>query len=241
VGLADIFAGLQLTAAPTIEPLNLDDAKTHLRVTADFDDPYIEGLITFARQEVEKTMRRALLSQQWMLSLKNWPGRNYGGSSYGAAYDASGSEWNHIRIPLPPLASVQYVNYYDTSGNLFTMPQGAQIPSSPPSGNAATPGSYNVFTAYEPGRIVLPFSQIWPTTILLPGAPIQIGYTCGYPDLQTLQSLFEGFSASIHAMKMIIGYLYENRVPPTEMRKSLEPAGIQLVVEEILYAYRVSA
>src|SRR5579862_4918635 len=109
MGLADIFAGLQLVTAPTVEPIELADAKDHLRVSTSFtlDDVYIQGLITFARQNIETTMRRALLTQQWRLSLKNWPGRDYGGSSQGAAYDGSGSSWNHIRIPLPPLQSVQ--------------------------------------------------------------------------------------------------------------------------------------
>jgi hypothetical protein len=97
-----------------------------------------------------------------------------------------------------------------------------------------------VFTDFEPGRIVLGFSQIWPTVILLPGAPIQVSFTCGYVDLLTLQSCFEGFPATIHAIKMIIGYLYENRIPPSEMRRSFVASGINYVIEELLEPYRIS-
>ena len=53
--------------------------------------------------------------------------------------------------------------------------------------------TYNVLTDFEPGRIVLPYSQIWPPDILMPGAPIQITYVAGYADVATLQSKFEGW------------------------------------------------
>ncbi len=241
--LADIFAGLQLVAGPSQEFVSLAAAKTHLRITSSFtlDDQYITYTIQFARQWAETVLRRALLTQQWMLSLKNWPGRNFNGSQ-GLPYNQGQFDaFNHIKIPLPPLQSVQSVNYYDTSGNFYTMPQGGQLPSSPPGSNAnlQLANSYNVFTAFEPGRIVLPFSQIWPTVILVPGAPIQINFTCGYPSVAALSSTFEGFHATYRAILMIVAYLYENRVPPTEMRKSNVPAGLALVFEEMLIEYRV--
>ena len=241
--LSEIYAGLQLLAAPTIEPLSLNEAKTHLRVTINLDDDYITFLITQARQYVEMVLRRALLTQQWVLSLKNWPGRNFYGSQGLELNPGQWDRYNHIPLPLPPLQSVQSVVYYDTGGNVYTMPQGGQLPSSPPATNAnlSLANTYNVFTAFEPGKIVLPFSQIWPTVILLPGAPIQISYTCGYLDVPTLAAAFEGYAATIHAMKMIIGYLYENRIPPSEIRKSQVPAGLGLVVEEMLEAYRVKS
>lgn len=238
-----IYAGLVLVTAPTEEPISLPDAKIHLRLADEFqvDDDYVTELISLSRKIVETILQRALLTQSWRLSLKSWPGRNYQNwpsqSFSSASFDYG--KYNHIELPLPPLQRVESVTYIDTGGVYYVMPQGAQIPSSPPSGNAAISGGYNVFTDFEPGRIVLPFSQIWPTTILLPGAPIQIVFTCGYPDIPTLQASFEGYSASIHAIKMILGYCYENRIPPTEMRKSTVPAGISLVAEEMLEAYRI--
>ncbi len=235
------FAGLILVVPPSDEPIELNDAKTHLRVDVDFtlDDSYINLLITFARQQVETIMRRALLTQQWRLSLKQWPGRNYP-SEETLVSDLGYFGSNYFKVPLPPLQSVQSVVYIDTDGNYYTMPQGGQVPSSPPSGNLALAGCYNVFTDFEPGRIVLGFSQIWPTVILLPGAPIQVSFTCGYVDLLTLQACFEGFPATIHAIKMIIGYLYENRIPPSEMRRSFVASGINYVIEELLEPYRIS-
>lgn len=240
--LAEIYAGLILAVGPTEEPITLAQAKNHLRVSTSFtvDDTYITDLIAFARWQVETVMRRALITQQWRLSLKNWPGRDCRGSQGRVGDPGTWDANNSIKLPLPPLQSVQLVNYVDTNGTNWTMPQGVQIPSSPPSGgNAAIAGGYNVFTDFEPGRIVLAFSQIWPTVILLPGAPIQISFTCGYLDAATLQSRFEGFTATIHAMYLIIAYLYENRVPPSEMRKGFAASGLNYVIEEILTPFRI--
>jgi hypothetical protein len=96
-----------------------------------------------------------------------------------------------------------------------------------------------VLTDFEPGRIVLPYSQIWPTDILMPGAPIRITYVAGYPDLATLQSGFEGFGAVIQAMKLLIGFYNENRLLPLEFRHSAIPAGVKYVVEQVLQPYRI--
>lgn len=238
--LQGIYAGLKLVSGPDKEPITLADAKSHLHVTATFDDSYINLLISCARQYVENVMRRALVSQEWRLSLKNWPGRDFLGSQGLATNPNQFDANNHIKIPLPPLLSVTSINYIDTSGNLYTMPIGGYVPpvEGEPS-NLALPGGYNVFTDFEPGRIYLPFSEIWPTVILLPGAPIQITFVAGFEDLDELKNSFEGYTATIHAMKMLIGFLYEHRIPPTEVRKGSVPAGLAYVVEEMLEPYRV--
>lgn len=191
-------------------------------------DQYFTALVTLARQQCETVLRRALLLQTWQLSLKNWPGRDYQnwpqgvGNGYGSYY-----EHDHIELPFPPLQGVVSVTYLDTAATINTMP----------SGNVA--GGYNVDTNFEPGRIVLPFSQAWPTAILLPGAPIQIIFNCGYPDLAALASQFEGYASVVQAMKMIIGYCFQNRVPPAEMRRASIDAGIEYVVQQLLTPYRI--
>lgn len=226
------YAGLQLVTAPTAEPLSLQDALDHLRVDQGVDDAYVTLAITLARQQCETILRRALMTQTWMLSLQNWPGRDYQNwpVSFTSELDIY-YKYNYIKIPLPPLQGVTFVKYMNSDGQILCMAF-ANFTTTVPNG-------YNVITAFEPGRIVLPFSQIWPTDILMPGAPIQIQFVCGYADLATLQSSFEGFASTIHAMKMLISYFYENRVPPAESRKSMIPAGLQFVVEELLTPYRI--
>lgn len=102
VSLLGHFA-LELVTAPAVEPVTVEEAKTHLRVDSeDFENDYIETLITTARQEAENFLRRALITQTWRLSLDGWPART-------------------LVLPIPPLQSVSTVKYLDTSGTLRTL------------------------------------------------------------------------------------------------------------------------
>jgi len=68
---------LRQVAAPAQEPVSLEEAKTHLRVSHNLDDTYIQGLITLARQEYERITGRALITQTWKLGLDWFPGIIY--------------------------------------------------------------------------------------------------------------------------------------------------------------------
>ena len=58
---------------PTAEPCTVNELKSYLRVTHDAEDALIASLIAAARAQVETTTRRVLLSQQWRLTLDQWP------------------------------------------------------------------------------------------------------------------------------------------------------------------------
>lgn len=227
------YAGLKRTVAPATEILSLADTESYLKVNSDGGsiDQDVTAFISFAREQVETALGRTLLRSTWRLSLKNWPGRDYQNWPQGVTSGFAGYyQHDHVKLPMAaPLSSVSSVTYLDTASVLNTMPQG----------NVA--GGYNVDASFEPGRIVLPFSQVWPTAILLPGAPIQITYVAGYADLAALVASFEGYHSTVMAMKLIIAYVFENRVPPSEMRKSSVAAGIQYVIDELLAPHRVFA
>jgi uncharacterized phiE125 gp8 family phage protein len=89
--------GLTLIAAPSVEPVTLDEAKLHCRVYGTDDDTLITALIVSARQQAEARTARVLVTQQWRLDLECFP--------------ADG-----IDIPLPPLVSVQSITYLDGDG-----------------------------------------------------------------------------------------------------------------------------
>lgn len=93
---------LTMVTAPSVEPVSLADAKTHLRVSVSDDDDLITALIATARQWAEAFTRRALITQVWDLFLAEWP------------------EDDEFEIPLPPLQSVTSVTYKDTDGNSST-------------------------------------------------------------------------------------------------------------------------
>ena len=62
-----------LVGEPAVEPVSLPDAKAHLRITHDAEDGLIEGLVTAARQHVEREAGLALIEQVWRLYLDDWP------------------------------------------------------------------------------------------------------------------------------------------------------------------------
>lgn len=62
-----------VTTPPAGEPIDLADAKDHLRVDGDEDDSYISALITAARQHVEVGCHLAIMPQEWSLILPAFP------------------------------------------------------------------------------------------------------------------------------------------------------------------------
>lgn len=93
---------LKLKTAPASEPVSLDEAKDHLRVTGSDDDSLIASLITMARERAESICGRALITQTWELYLNEFPA-------------------GCIEVPLPPLQSVVEITYTDTDGNIQTL------------------------------------------------------------------------------------------------------------------------
>ncbi len=64
---------IALITPPAVEPLQLADAKAHLRIDGDEDDTLIGVAITAARVHVEAMTRRMLIAQQWRVYLDAWP------------------------------------------------------------------------------------------------------------------------------------------------------------------------
>lgn len=94
---------LAVTTAAAAEPVTLAEAKTHLRVTADGDNPRIAGMITAAIRTVENRLRRRLVTQ----SLRLW-------------LDAFPCDPETI-VLQGPVASVTQVRYYDSANALQTL------------------------------------------------------------------------------------------------------------------------
>lgn len=88
---------LNLKTGPAAEPLNVEQAKNHLRVETSADDNLIASLITVARQRAEKETRRAFITQTWELIL-----------------DRADAE---IEIPKPPLQSVVSIKVIADDGS----------------------------------------------------------------------------------------------------------------------------
>lgn len=96
------FAGIKVATPPTVEPVTLTEAKTHLRVDIADDDTYITRLITMAREQCELEARRAFVTQTLEVRLERWPSYQLG-------------------LPMPPLQSITSITYTDEDGTTGTV------------------------------------------------------------------------------------------------------------------------
>ena len=145
---------LSQTVAPTEEPLELLEVKTHLRISVNDDDQLILAIIKSVRDILERTMRRQFVTATYTLSLDEFPSANVS-SGFSAG--------RFITLPRPPLQSVTSIVYFDSDNVLQTL--------------ATT--VYGVDTKSEPGRIYLKSGQSWPSTYDVPGA-VTITYKAGW-------------------------------------------------------------
>jgi uncharacterized phiE125 gp8 family phage protein len=99
-----------LVSGPSSEPLTLAEARNWVRVSDGADDGLLQSLIVSARLAVEAATSRVLLSQQWRLTIDDWP--------------SSGQ----LFLPLTPVRSISRVRVLDGAGvardallSLFTL------------------------------------------------------------------------------------------------------------------------
>jgi hypothetical protein len=214
---------LKISIAPAKEPITLDEAKLHLRITEEDEDTLIQSLIAAARQDCEKFQNRAYITQVWELWLDAWPGKDF------------------IEIPLPPLQvpvviagafvtgtayrilSVGTTNFIaigasaNTVGIVFTATGAGSGTGTVTSSGvikyygtddteySMTGTDYFVDTKSEPGRISLASDKSWPDTTLRPINGICITFVAGYGEAESVPQNIK------NAILLLIGHLYEHR------------------------------
>lgn len=126
-----------ITVAPTVEPVTLAEAKTHLRVDGDDENTYIESLITAAREWAEAHTRRAFINRTVRLSLDEFP--------------------TEIKLPFGKTQSVTTFAYTDddgaaatlTSGTHYTLDSDSEPARLVPYYNTDWPATYDVPNAIQ--------------------------------------------------------------------------------------------
>lgn len=171
----DTVIGLKMTTGPAAEPVTTAEAKTHLRIDHSDEDTYIGTLIIAARQWVEHFTRRALIAQTWELSFDVWPPRVFA-------------------LPLPPLASVTHIKFYDADNAATTVAS----------------GDYQVDTSREPGRVLLKDTATWPVVNLRPAAGVVVTYVAGWANAGAVPQAIK------QATLLMVGHYYENREAVTQ-------------------------
>jgi uncharacterized phiE125 gp8 family phage protein len=143
---------LTQVTAPATEPVTVDDAKLHLRISHADDDALIESLIVAARQHVESFTHRALITQVWDLKLDEFP-----------------SSDESIWFPKAPLltSTAPVVTYTDAAGDSQTWSSSYYTVDAPSGPHARR------------GRIFLNYGQTYPGTRVIDHA-VSIRFYCGY-------------------------------------------------------------
>ncbi len=185
---------LKVRTPPSSEPVTLQEAKDHLRVTFDDDDALIADKAATARELCEEAIARSFLSTAWRLTLDGFPGMAR--FIDGRLFDVyrrllerpNGLTTIPIIVPRAPVLSIDAITYLDVNGTRQTF----------------DPSLY----AYETGdgtRIYPAFGHTWPSCRVVPGS-VQVDFTAGYG-----ASPADVPRKVKNAIKITLGYLYENR------------------------------
>ncbi|NFV80001.1 head-tail connector protein [Magnetospirillum aberrantis] len=147
---------LILITAPAVEPISLDEAKAHLRVTGTDDDALIGGFIAAARQNLDGRdgwLGRALMPQTWELRLDAFPAE--------------------ITVPLPPLREIVSVKYIDLDGAEQTLdPALYQVVAGEPARIVPAHGQVWPSTRRQPDAVRVQFDAGYDDAAAVP-APIK--------------------------------------------------------------------
>lgn len=181
----------EIVTQPTVEPITLDEAKLHLRVSITDDDALITSLIKAARSVCEARLRRAICTQTIDCYYDNFP---WGGGYYNRMIRQAGPSpyWlptstGIMDLPRPPVQSVTGVYYLDYNGTY----------------QAIDPTLYT-YSVGTPGRLQPVFGKVWPIARPTIDA-VRIRMIVGYGDASAVPDAIKA------AMKLMIGTWYENR------------------------------
>lgn len=190
---------INVATAPTLEPINIKEAKEHLRLNVDEDDQdvYLKTIIKAVRVYTENVLLKRTLLQQTL--------------EYYLDYFPSGKS---LIIPRPPLISVTSVIYTDSGDT----------------DNTLSSSDYGVDTVSEPGRVVLNYGEVWPSTTLATNNPIKVTFVAGYGD--KIADVPEDIKL---AMKVMMAEMYENREDTVAVR-SLQKLD---TIERLTLPYRI--
>lgn len=166
------YRGNRLLTQPDEMPITSTELQTHLRLNTGSADEllYLDQLIQEATQEVEDQTGLAFITQQWQLTLDQWPTarENWWDGEREAHIDViyNGNRQNYasIRIPRYPLQTVDEITVYAEDGTATVV-------------NIAD--TFDVDTQSIRGRLTIKRGATWPVALRANNA-IEIRYTAGY-------------------------------------------------------------
>ncbi len=207
---------LALVTPPDQEPITLQQAKDQLCLDASYttDDALVALYIQAAREYVESNCNRAVLSQQWRLSLDGFPVYSPGLMRFNdrSSYRQIANQWAssvYLHLPKPSLISVDAITWIDTSGTTQTL----------------APSAYVVDADSIPARIAPTPNTYWPVPQMYRPNTVQIVFTCGYGDGPS------DVPARIQAaILLLIAHWYANRESVSPMNLTSIPFGVDALL-----------
>lgn len=214
------FSNARTTDA-AIEPVTAEEVDTFLRGDGELagaESDFIDSLITSARMYIEDHTRRALITQEWTMTLDTWPSKAgslgwWDGVREGAISQASSRS---VELPMAPLLSVTSISTFDQNNEETVFDA----------------SNYYLDTLATPGQLILNDGTVWPTFTRTRNG-IKIVYQCGYGANVT------DVPAPLRtAVKMLASHWYENReFVKTQSDQNQAPSPIH--VQSIINRYKV--
>lgn len=149
--------------APTAPIVTLSELYEHLHLDTEGSPPTHPEDATLALRVQAATdeidagkgwLGCALLPQQWRVTYNEFPCATYGNPE------------QLLRLPFPPLVSVDLVRYRNSAGDFVTLTEGVE---------------YEVRAGDPVAAIVPPLFKSWPVTACV-GNAVEVTFTCGYDE-----------------------------------------------------------
>jgi uncharacterized phiE125 gp8 family phage protein len=179
---------LTRTTQPATEPVDLVEAKTHLRLDTNDYDSRITAFVQAAREALEIATERTMITSTWRLKLDAFPLARTRPATHrqlerGTLASEPGAA--AIKLPRPPLQSVNSVKYVDTDGTEQTL----------------SASKYIVDSDSDPARLTEAHGETWPDTRDIVNA-VTIDYDAGYGDdaIDVPQALREAILMHVEMM-----------------------------------------
>ncbi|HWU68671.1 MAG TPA: phage head-tail connector protein [Stenotrophobium sp.] len=147
---------LQLITPPTAEPMDLAEAKLHLREVTSDQDTFVAAALSAAREFAENFTRKQLVNARWKQVMDAFPSGVISGVPFARPPNA-------IYLDRGPVTQVVSIQYLDMEGVEQT----------------ADPATYTVDYSSDPVRITPVFGQIWPIPMPQIGA-VWVTFDAGY-------------------------------------------------------------
>ncbi len=157
---------LQRLSEPFTYSISLAEIKNHLRILDSDNDSYLLSLLPVSTAYCETILGRRLISQQWRLWLDGWQ--------------------RIIKLPFPPVITVDAIKYYDLENTLQTLPI----------------TDYETDLIDEPAKVKL----LNRPAVINNYNAAYIDFTCGYGEAGS-----DVPSPIRQALLMLIGHYYMNR------------------------------